>query len=186
MSDPRDDAGVTLIELMIAIVILGLIMVPLTGAIITGLRTTTESQKRLSESRSPLFTSAYFADDAQSADVNGITIGGSPVCEPGSGTNVVSFAWNESGTQYSSSYVISGAGANTVLKRSYCRDGAPETIVAAPVLGDNLTCLDGTQQPVCASVANDATGHPRIVTLTATTPNNENGFFTLTATRRAT
>src|SRR5262249_7260673 len=139
-------------------------------------------QKRLSESRSPMFTNAYFAEDAQSADPNGVTFTSPPAC--GSGTNVVSFAWNENGTPFSSSYVLGpDSSGSTVLKRNYCMNGTPHTIIVAPVLGANGSC----GQPACASATNDpGTSRPRTITLTATTPNGENNFFTLQATRRAT
>src|SRR5439155_9050701 len=125
----RDETGFTLIELLISIVLLGIIIVPLTGAMINGLTTTTEAQNRLSQSRSPLFTSTYFADDAQSADPNGITVGGSsPAC--GSGTNVVSFTWVETAggtsTQYKSSYAINqSVNSKPTLTRTACKNGAP-------------------------------------------------------------
>jgi len=135
----RNDAGFTLIELLIAIVLLGIIIVPLTGAMIDGLTTSTEAQSRLSESRSPLFTSAYFADDAQSADVNGIQVGGSsPACPSGGGNNVVSFTWVENATQYRSSYIIQTAGAQSRLVRSYCHGGSTDVATVAPVLGANV------------------------------------------------
>ena len=54
MSDHlRDEAGITLIELLISIILLGIIIVPLTNAFIDGINSTTASQKRLSEARSP-------------------------------------------------------------------------------------------------------------------------------------
>jgi Tfp pilus assembly protein PilE len=182
MSDqPRDETGVTLIELLISVILLGIIIVPLTGAFIDGINSTTASQKRLSEARSPMFSNAYFAEDAQSADtITRASDSTTPTC--GSGTNVISFAWNEAGTPYSVSYVLGTNATNTVLKRNYCKPSGSSTIVVAPVLGGNGAC----GQPACADYALDATNHPRTVSLTATTPNGENSFFTLTGTRRAT
>jgi prepilin-type N-terminal cleavage/methylation domain-containing protein len=177
----RDDAGFTLIELIIAIVILGIIIVPLTGAIIDGLTTTTNAQSRLSESRSPMFTSVWFADDAQSADSYSIPPSG-PSC--GGGTNVVSFTWTENSTLYRASYSIAVAGAKKTLTRTFCSpNSSPQVVTVAPVLGANLGC----GQPACASVTPDSSNPVRAAafTLTATTPNNEN-YFTLSATRRAT
>src|SRR5947209_18963423 len=127
MSSRRSEAGFTLIELLISLVLLGIIIVPITGAMIDGLTATTDAQARLNESRSPLFSSAYFADDAQSADSTGVDVGGSsPRC--GSGTSVVSFTWTEvpasgSPTQYSASYVIVAAGSGSALSRNFCQNG---------------------------------------------------------------
>src|SRR5262249_47011121 len=190
----RNDGGFTLIELLIAIVLLGVIIVPLTGAMIDGLTTTTEAQNRLSESRSPLFTSAFFADDAESADPNGIQVGGSsPAC--GSGQNVVSFTWAESNVgqtplQYRSSYAIQTANGRSILVRSYCHGGSTDAATIAPMLGANGSC----GRPACATISFDGNGKPRVLSLVANTcdtsvnarcPNGTN-TFTLSATRRAT
>lgn len=191
MSDHlRDEAGITLIELLISIILLGIIIVPLTNAFIDGINSTTASQKRLSEARSPMFTNAYFAEDAQSSDAGEMKTAAdttTPTCG-NNGTNVVSFAWSEGiapGTvvQYGASYVLAPSGAKTVLKRNYCVNGSPSTIVVAPVLGGDAGC----GAPACATVGPlDGTGHKRTVTLTASTPNGENTYFTLQGTRRAT
>jgi Tfp pilus assembly protein FimT len=188
MNDRRSEAGVTLIELMLAVMLLGIIIVPLTSAMITGLITTGEARARLSESRSPLFTSAFFADDAQSSDVNGISVGPTPAC--GSGTNVVSFTWTEDTTQYQASYVTTTTNGTPVLKRNFCSGGAPDVSTLAPVLTDpavtppTVTCTDAAGTVVSCAVGTSAI---RRIELDATTPNRENDpFFKMIATRRAT
>jgi prepilin-type N-terminal cleavage/methylation domain-containing protein len=183
MSGPRDERGFTLIEVMIAVALLGIIIVPLTGAIVNGFRITTDAQTRLSEGRSPLFTSAYFADDAQSSDANRISLGGAPAC--GGGTNIVSFTWTENTTQYRSSYATNVVNGKRVLTRSYCGSSGTQVATVAPVLSNTtptVTCADRSGTPVAC---NPGTSALRTVTLVAATPNNEN-YFTLTATRRAT
>ena len=186
MSDRRSEAGVTLIELMLAVMLLGIIIVPLTGGMITGLISTGEARNRLSEARSPLFSSAYFADDAQSSDVNGISVGGSPAC--GSGTNLVSFTWTEDTTQYRASYVTSTRNGTPILKRNFCSGSAVDSTTIAPVLSSTaptVTCYlaNGTSTVSCSV----GTSVLRRIVLTASTPNQENDqFFKLVATRRAT
>jgi prepilin-type N-terminal cleavage/methylation domain-containing protein len=197
MYDRRNESGFTLIELIIAVVILGIIIVPLTGAIIDGLNTTTEAQSRLSETRSPMFSSVFFADDAQSVDPGGIQVGGSsPACPSGGGQNVVSFTWVEqnagqSPAQYRSSYIIQTVGPKKTLVRTFCKGGSTDSITIAPVLGPDLSQCS---RPACFSQQFDGTGKPRVLTLTASTcdtsgnarcPNGQN-MFTLSATRRAT
>src|SRR4051794_23869428 len=122
MRDRRSEAGITLIELMIAVTLLGIIIVPLTTAMVTGLISTGEAASRLSESRSPLFASAYFADDAQSSDVNGVTVGGAAAC--GGGTNVVTFSWNETNAGTNAQYAASYVTTNGKLVRNFCKDSA--------------------------------------------------------------
>jgi prepilin-type N-terminal cleavage/methylation domain-containing protein len=170
----RDDSGFTLPELMVAIVILGIIVVPITSAIIVGLLTTGDAQTRLAETQSALLTSAFWAGDVQSADGTVRTTGG-PSC--GSGSHVASFTWTEaSGTSYAASYVVrtDSSGVRT-LRRNFCRNGVQVTSgTVAPELGaanPQVTCT-----PSCAK--------PTSVSITMTTPQ---GFaFTLNGTRRST
>ena len=175
-SATRGEAGLTLIELMIAVVLLGIIFVPLTEAMTTGLITTTEAQQRLAASRSPMFANAFFADDAQSAAIDGITTGGSPVC--GSGTNVVSFSWTENGTPYSASYILQTSGGLRQLVRNYCSNGGgaqPATLAISLGSPDPFVlCLPGR----------GAASKPRTIVLTARKPNGD--VWQLQGTRRAT
>jgi prepilin-type N-terminal cleavage/methylation domain-containing protein len=68
---PRDavqrEAGVTLIELLLAIAILGLIMAPITAAFIVYLKTSNNASAQLTESNGANLTTVYFAPDARSA-----------------------------------------------------------------------------------------------------------------------
>jgi len=65
----RPDDGVTLIELLVAIVLLGIIAVPLGNAVISFFRTTNATSNRLAESHDAQITAAYFAQDVQSIGV---------------------------------------------------------------------------------------------------------------------
>ena len=58
------EAGVTLIELLISIAILGLIMAPLTAAFIVYLKTNDKASAQLTESNGASLSSVYFAPDA--------------------------------------------------------------------------------------------------------------------------
>ncbi len=62
----REDRGFTLIEVMIVIVILGIIMVPLTNAVIGYFKNTDETTNRLSVSNDVQFASTFFAQDVAS------------------------------------------------------------------------------------------------------------------------
>jgi hypothetical protein len=200
MSGRRSEAGVTLLELMIAVGLLGLIIVPLTGAMVTGLINTGEANTRLSESRSSLFTSAYYADDVQSSE-QGLLVAtpNTPSWLCGSGTNVLSVGWTETTTPQTPtptpppirvSYVLStDSKGNPVLKRNYCDSNGTSSATVAPVLDASVpatvTCFSATN----ASVACDTTGSsaPRTVRLIAKTPNKVGvNYFTLIASRRPT
>jgi len=186
MYDRRSEAGVTLIELMIAVLLLGIVIVPLTSGMITGLIATGRARDRLSEVRAPLFSSAYFADDAQSSDVNGISVGGTAAC--GGGENVVEFTWTEDTAQYRASYVRGTRDGKRTLVRNFCSGTSVQgTTTVAPVLTDTaptVTCTDSAGNAVSCTLGTSAV---RRIELAATTPNGENDrFFKLVATRRAT
>ena len=72
---PGDD-GVTLIELLVAIAMLGIIAVPLGTALISFLRNTNATSDRLAESHDAQIASAYFAQDVQSIGVRNWTAPG--------------------------------------------------------------------------------------------------------------
>lgn len=60
--------GFTLAEMLVVIVILGIIFAALTASVILGLRTTKDSDARVTQSNSAQFTSVYFTRDVQSAE----------------------------------------------------------------------------------------------------------------------
>lgn len=70
---PRREAGFTLVELLIAIVIIGVITVPLANALMGSLRNTGETQNRLELSHDAQMTAAYFAKDVSSIGVRDYT-----------------------------------------------------------------------------------------------------------------
>ncbi len=198
MSARRNADGVTLLELMIAVAILGVIIVPLTGALITGLINTGEANARLSESRSSLFTSAFFADDVQSSEQGLLVVGGSPTWQCGSGTNVLTLGWAETTTPQTPTptsppppirvtYALSTDSAGKpVLKRNFCGSSGTSSLKVAPVLTSStpvITCWDASNTAV--SCDSTGTSAPRRVQLVAQTPNSEN-YFTLLASRRPT
>lgn len=70
MTRPRQDTGLSLIELTIAVSILGLVMAAVTTTLLVSLRATTEATDRLDRGNDLQFTSALFGPDvAGAADV---------------------------------------------------------------------------------------------------------------------
>ena len=65
----RGDAGFTLVELVVAIVLLGIIAVPLGSALLSFFRNTNATSDRLAESHDAQISSAYFGQDVQSIGV---------------------------------------------------------------------------------------------------------------------
>jgi prepilin-type N-terminal cleavage/methylation domain-containing protein len=66
-----DDAGFTLIELIITIFMLGVVIAPLTAVVILQLKNTDSTSARMSESHDAQLAGAYFAQDAQAIGVRG-------------------------------------------------------------------------------------------------------------------
>ena len=69
MSVSRDDSGMTLVELLISIAILGLIIGPLVIAMYMSLSTAKAATGRTTDSTGAQLLSAYFASDVEGADV---------------------------------------------------------------------------------------------------------------------
>lgn len=66
---PSGDDGMTLIEMLISIALLGLIIAPITLALFLALEVSASSSQRTTDSADAQISSSYFASDVQSADV---------------------------------------------------------------------------------------------------------------------
>ncbi len=66
---PRREDGFTLPELIITVTIIGIIAAGLTGVVISYLKTTTDTQSRLTESHDVQFAAAYWQRDVASIGV---------------------------------------------------------------------------------------------------------------------
>ena len=143
-----DDSGFTLVELLVAIVILGAIMVPLADMVLGALRQTNQSQGRLAESHDAQIAAAYWASDVASLgtrttndpldpqlqtsiETNVAYDGGTYKCgTAGTPNAVVRFAWDEvtpgpSGgttTLVVVAYVVKPDGARSTLHRLRCNN----------------------------------------------------------------
>ena len=64
----RSEAGVTLIELLVAVSLMGLLMTALTGAVIVGFRSTRDTHTSLDQSNAEQIITTYVTKDIQAAD----------------------------------------------------------------------------------------------------------------------
>ena len=134
----HDQQGFTLVELMIAIAITGLIVSAIAGALIVSFATTGVTQTRLAESHDVQVTSAYLANDVQSAASVNLASGGT--CS-GASTPLVTFNYDHGNAVYACGTAANGEtqvtrrfGGDTVVLAHFAGTARP-TVTCAPNAG---------------------------------------------------
>lgn len=176
----RDDDGVTLIELLVAIVILGIIMVSLGGAMYTYFRTTNATTNRVSESHDAQVATTYWAQDVAGLGVRDWTdqSEGFPFVQsiftpttptratkclgPRRSTLVVQLTWGNPSTESPSavirvSYVIERVDGDEQLHRIECDDDTSSDVIvvhnlqSATASCGQLTASGDPSDPTCTA-----------------------------------
>jgi len=180
----RDERGVTLVEVLLAVAILGIIVVPLANAVIVFLRNTDDVNRRLNESHDIQISAAYLTQDVQSIGVRDWA-GGYPFrlkqsieldapydsglypCGPaGTPAAVVRFAWDAPTSATGqppvavAAYVDQTVAGERQLRRITCTG---TTVTSNVVLVHNLV---GVDPPLCSPSPCTVTGVPSWVKLT--------------------
>lgn len=164
---PRGGDGFTVIELLIAIVVLTVLVGAMGGVFSVSLRTTSETQTRLDGSHNAQITGAYFVKDVQSADIVEL---GSTAC--GSGSSLASIAWDDLGTAKRATYRYRTSDKRLV--RTFCAAGEANAEVA---LGNPLP----SAPTVTCDIAACGVGTRRVDLIVT----SKGGYqFKLTGTRR--
>jgi hypothetical protein len=197
-----------LIELLIAITIMGLIIVPLGTAFTAFLQNTDTTIRRVGESRDAQISAAYFAQDVSSIgdrDASDVLLQSVETSSPpqftacGTGTPIVGFAWDDpTGTTASGKvasgqvrvvYLIVSTPTERQLHRLVCLD-ASTTPTQDLVLVHNVD--PATEPTVTCSTTCSGSGDavPQSVTLVLSIRNPKNTSaalkVTLTGQRRQT
>jgi prepilin-type N-terminal cleavage/methylation domain-containing protein len=197
------DDGFTLVELLIAIVIIAVITVPLSGVVIGYLRNTDATTARLLASHDVQIVSAYWAQDvasigtrgpaptytlAQSVETNvAYNSGLYPCGAAGTPAAVARLAWDD----------FSGAGPATVVRVAYVVENTTELHRlrcngSATVVSDVMLAHDLATAPTCSGPSGvSCTSAPAVPTqmtlnLTLTDPGNPGATYVvpLTGKRR--
>jgi len=130
MAQLRSDAGLTLVELLAAVAITGVIIPALTGALFIGWKTTDDTIARLSDNRNRSITPSLWTRDAQSAttvDKNAAVT----TCLSAGDTLLARFTWTEtpltgSAVTRVATWVWTGS-TTQLVERRYCDTGASIT-----------------------------------------------------------
>jgi prepilin-type N-terminal cleavage/methylation domain-containing protein len=159
----RDRAsGFTLVELLVAVAILGIVGSVLSGVIMLGFGSYTDTSTRLNESNDRQIVADYFTRDVQSARTLALSGG---TCGTASGTTVLRLTWSESDgsappvvTAREITYrLLAGtAPANGSLSRVVCANGS---VVATAVVGQWVSPGAAAVSATCltAALVTDAT-----------------------------
>lgn len=149
-------SGFTLVELLVAITIVGIIAGAISATFAVLARSSERTQALLEQSRGPKFSSAYWTPDVASSD----TVDPAGVRCGTTGTEVVTFQWTDdrqAQAQVATWSLVTTAGT-TDLVRSVCDANAlaaPKrtTVVAPGVEAANVSarCDDGSGLAACAA-----------------------------------
>lgn len=204
----NDDRGVTLIEILISLGIMGIIIAPLSAALIAFVRNTDATTRRMGENHDVQISAAYFAQDVQAVGVHSWGIAGYPLqqsielnapwntglfpcgtaatpSKPATPNAIVRFGWDDqtaAGTTAVriASYVVISDSGEQQLHRLTCTGGSA-TPTSDVVLAHNI---DGTvAAPVCSNPTTCTTATPPQqvqLTLAIRDPRNAGSPLTVT------
>jgi len=137
----RKDDGYTLVELLVAIVIIGVIVTPIANAVISYLHNTDTTAARLNESHDQQIAAAYWQQDVSSIGVRSSTydttthnfplqqsVNNAFPCAPAPASPLVTLSWN--------AYDSSGTG--TLISVAYFRDDTATKLIRVHCTGSTV------------------------------------------------
>lgn len=153
----RNDAAFTLLEVVVALALLAILLVPLTASFITAIRETSRVDQRLSQSADAQRIAAAWTKDVHTVASDGYNTPGScvdptGVSPPGEYT-LVSFEWDSAvsanTTLKKASWVVEGSGSGATLVRRYCEAGitVDEQLIASSFGVNGMAAYDVIHGP---------------------------------------
>ena len=138
----RSEGGFTLVELLVAIVIIGVITVPLSGTVVSALKNTGTTEDRMDLSHDAQISSSYFARDVAGVGMRDLkAVNGESV--PFKSSVQRDAAYNQGG------YTCGGAGTPTAAVRLLSDAWDPDASMTAPetvVIAYYLKTVDGSTE----------------------------------------
>jgi prepilin-type N-terminal cleavage/methylation domain-containing protein len=184
------DDGLTLIELMIAVTVLSIIMLPLISSFLLGLLESTSSRERISDSASAQLISTYLLGDVQSAEevYSEAQLSAGADCAT-TGTPKLELKWTDPKTNeaiivdyYSAP---NGSGSHRELRRVSCVDGVAEDPLLL-ALNLDTDIFDATCAPTTDCVSPESVSVH--IKAESTSPQEKSSYspldFTFAASRR--
>lgn len=162
----RGEGGFTLVEMLMAIVVMGIIMGPLTAGVIVGLRTTDETANRLNGSNDAQILSVWLPPDIQSTgnQVGDVVYSPTVNTECSNVSNRLRLKWRETQGSTTTSYVVAyavvaGTGGGWTLVRYQCINGAAATthLVSRNLASSTATTVTASGTKVTMTVTEKAT-----------------------------
>ena len=134
----RDDDGFTLVELLVAMMILGVVFTVVSAAFFVSFNGAKDSNSVLEESQGGAFTSTYFAEDVQSARN---VLRDATVCGGTTGQPLVGMTWTDLGVAQAADYILTDApdGSKTLTRRR-CGGSSTTSEVATQISSATVTC----------------------------------------------
>jgi prepilin-type N-terminal cleavage/methylation domain-containing protein len=205
----RSERGFTLVELLVAIVILGIIAIPLSGTVVSALKNTGTTEDRMNLSHDAQISSSYFASDVagvgmrdykavngesvpfkSSVQLNAAYDEGGYTCgdasTPLAAVRLLSDAWDPDVSMTAPetvviAYYVKTVAGSTELHRLKCSGGAPVDIP----LAHNVKPGSDPVKVTCSTACNAATPPNEItLNLVATKPSVGDYPITLNGQRR--
>jgi len=166
----RPQHGFTLVEVLTAVTVLGLVLGPLTTAAVLFLQHGADATNSFADDGTMRAATAMFVADAQSAGT--VSAPDASPCGD-SGPALWTIAWDDGGTSYRASWFAEAVAGSTALVRRRCTG---TELVSTIVLGDVAAAPAVACVPACAA--------PAVLTMSGTTARG--APFTITARRRST